>query len=226
MPGYILHLTSAQIVLNMIEERAHTKFDAKLKNDFFVGNLLPDTVRDKTASHFRNPRYSDQMIEYPDLDMFLNKYKYLLGDISCLGYYFHLYIDCKFFTEYLPSIVTLQNADGQVVTKRDEVAQVEIKRNGQQIPRQQFFSKDYYYGDYTRMNTYLVDKYHLPLQLNTKVENPGIEEVDYADVEKVLEELQWYLGVPVEAVKELRVFEIETLIHSLEKAALDFIECL
>ena len=33
-----------------------------LQNDFYIGNLLPDAVGDKTASHFRNPKYLDRMI--------------------------------------------------------------------------------------------------------------------------------------------------------------------
>lgn len=224
MPGYILHLTSAQIALNMMEELTGMKFNAKQKNDFFIGNLLPDTVRDKTASHFRNPLYRNQMIEYPDLDLFLAKYQPMLNDISCFGYYFHLYIDYKFFTEYLPSIATLLDEDGQVVTKRDEVAQVEIKRTGQRIPKEQFFSKEYYYGDYTRMNTYLVERYHLPLQFDTNVNNPGIEEVNYADVENVLDELQGYLNVPASAINELKVFEVESLVQFLEKVVRLFYE--
>lgn len=214
MPGYILHLTAAKMALNRIED-----ID---ENAFFIGNLLPDTVKEKTASHFRNPKYRDNMVEYPDLKMFLKKYKHLLKDSSCLGYYFHLYIDRKFFKEYLPSVITFLNEEGKPVTRRNEVVWVQINRTKQRIPKQEFFSEAYYYGDYTKMNTYLVERYDLPLQPDVNVENPGIEEVNYADAEKVLKELKGYLTVPVRAVEQLRVFEVESLIRFLEKAAEEF----
>lgn len=223
MPGYILHLTAAKMALDRIEKQSGKTLSEQYKNDFFVGSLLPDTVKNKNASHFRNPRYHDKMIEYPDLEMFLEKYKSLIGDVSCLGYYFHLYVDHKFFKEYLPEIVMFLDEQGQQVTKRDEVFQVKIKSTGERIFKKEFFSKEYYYGDYTRMNTYLVERFQLLLQLDVNVENPGIEEVDYADAEKVLEELQGYLGVPAEEVKEVRVFEVEKLLEFLEKITEDFI---
>lgn len=215
MPGYILHLTAAKMALNYIK----CPIDV---NAFFVGNLLPDTVRDKRESHFRNRRYQDQMIEYPDLKMFLRKYKYLLDDSSCLGYYFHLYIDYKFFTEYVPEIVTLLDEKEQAVTKKEQVVWVKINKTGKLIPRGEFYSDEYYYGDYTRMNTYLVERYQLSLELDTDIKNPGMEEVDYADVKNVLEELKGYLNVPASAVKEVKVFEVEALMRFLEKATKEF----
>lgn len=99
MPGYILHLTAAKMALDMIGK---SDWDYKMKNAFYVGNLLPDTVRGKTASHFRNPKHRGAMVEYPDLEMFLAKYRPLLKDSSCLGYYFHLYIDRKFLKNIFP----------------------------------------------------------------------------------------------------------------------------
>lgn len=223
MPGYILHLTAAKMALSQIEQLNNKPLEQSEINAFYVGSLLPDTVTDKRVSHFRNPKYYGNMIEYPDLEMFLEKYQPLLSDMSCLGYYFHLYIDRKFFKEYLPGIVTLQDNKGHPVIKRDEVAQVEIKRTGQCIPKKQFFSEEYYYGDYTRMNTYLAERYQLPLHLDTHVKNPGITEVEYGDIKNVLDELCGYLDVPGEAVKELHVFEMEHLVQFLEQASKEFV---
>lgn len=61
------------------------------------------------------------------------------------------------------------------------------------------------------MNCYLIDKYHIPLNLNTEVRNPGIEEVDYGKSRDILEELKGYLNVPKEAVSDLKVFDVEEL---------------
>ena len=66
------------------------------------------------------------------------------------------------------------------------------------------------------MNTWLAEKYHLPDTLETP-ENPGIAEVDYRDLEKVLEELRGYWGVPAEAADHLKVFDREDLLEFLEE---------
>lgn len=212
MPGYILHLTAAKILLD--------KYTLPInKNDFFIGNLLPDAVPEKSASHFRAKERHGKMVEYPELDLFLDKYKALLNDSSVLGYYYHLYIDRKFFTEYYPRVLKYLNKNMEEETERENVQWTYVYKTGETLPVQKFLSKEYYYGDFTRMNTWLVEKFQLPLELDINVENPGIEEVDYRRVENVLEELQGYLGVPAEAAYDLKVFDLEDLLEFLEKAA-------
>lgn len=97
MPGYILHLTAAKILLE--------KYDLPVnQNDFFVGNLLPDVGKDKSKSHFRSEERKGKMVEYPEVELFREKYHDLMNDSSVLGYDFHLYIDRKFLVEYYPKI--------------------------------------------------------------------------------------------------------------------------
>lgn len=226
MPGYILHFTAARMALDRLQEKEHRFQRPEVQNDFFVGNLLPDTVKDKIekdTSHFRNPKFHGNMVEYPDLDMFLNRYAHLLGNTSCFGYYFHLYIDRKFFKDYLPNVVTFYDENGREKEKRKEIVWAEIKKSGQKVPIQDFFSEKYYYGDYTKMNTYLVKRYHLPTALDIHVENPGIAEVDYADAAGILRELQGFLHVPEEEIKKLRVFDVEDLLEFLREKAEQFI---
>ena len=73
------------------------------------------------------------------------------------------------------------------------------------------------------MNTYLVEKYDLPVTLDLPIENPGIEEVDYNDLKNVLEELKSYLEVPLEEVRHLSVFDVEDVLFFLKKITLEFI---
>ena len=103
MPGYILHLTAAHMFLNTLPEGDPLRCRPDLQNDFYIGNLLPDAVGDKTASHFRNPKYLDHMIVWPRPEEFRRKYASHMNEPVYLGYYFHLYIDKVFFSEYLPS---------------------------------------------------------------------------------------------------------------------------
>lgn len=215
MPGFILHLTAAKMVLDKLDNSIN-------QNDFFVGNILPDTVPDKLISHFRSPARCGQRIEYPELDSFLNKYESLLGDSSVLGYYYHLFIDRKFFLEHLPKIVTFLGKNGQEESETVKVVAARLNNTGEVIPIEQFFSEEYYYGDFTKMNTYLLERYQLPMNLDVNVKNPGIEEVDYQDVKKALEQLESYLEVPMEAVDSLRVFDLKQLLAFLEEAAEEY----
>lgn len=218
MPGYILHLTAAKIV---------TETCAKLKEfeeAFWLGSLMPDTVKEKSGSHFRNPMYHGNMIEYPDLPLFLKKYAHLMEDISCQGYCFHLFTDYKYFNEYLPSIMELQNADGEPVQKRNDVVWVYHRRTGQKILRDDFFSDQYLYGDYTKLNRYLVERYQLPLRLSMRVDNPGIEEVRYQDVSKVFDQLEEFMDLSESQVVGLNVLELDNVITFLEHTAEEFIK--
>lgn len=218
MPGYILHLTAAKIV---------TETCAKLKGfeeAFWLGSLMPDTVKEKSGSHFRNPMYHGNMIEYPDLPLFLKKYAHLMEDISCQGYCFHLFTDYKYFNEYLPSIMELQNADGEPVQKRNDVVWVYHRRTGQKILRDDFFSDQYLYGDYTKLNRYLVERYQLPLRLSMRVDNPGIEEVRYQDVSKVFDQLEEFMDLSESQVVGLNVLELDNVITFLEHTAEEFIK--
>ena len=130
MPGYILHLTAAQMFLKTQkgQEFLKTKQD---KNDFLIGNLLPDTTKIKARSHFRDPKYHDRMIEYPETSWFIKKYKHLLSNSSVVGYLFHLYIDRRFFKDYMPRIVEFRNVQDEREERRDMVKDVLLKRTGQ-----------------------------------------------------------------------------------------------
>lgn len=218
MPGYILHLTAAKMFLNRLKRERILEINKQDENDFLIGNLLPDTTKIKEKSHFRDPRYHDHMVEYPETSWFVEKYNNILQNPSVMGYLFHLYIDRKFFKDYMPRIVEFRNEQDQVEVKRDKVKYVILKRNEEKISKEDFFSEKYYYGDYTNMNTYLVHRYQIPIDLNPEIDNPGVEEVSYEDVKKVLKELEGYLKVPEEAVKNVKVFDVEDLLLFLENS--------
>ena len=80
MPGYILHLTAGAMYLNGLSEEDLLQRSEKARNDFFVGNLMPDAVSDKSQSHFRDPKYGDRMMIWPHLDMFREKYGAIMDE--------------------------------------------------------------------------------------------------------------------------------------------------
>ena len=218
MPGYILHLTSARMFLDRLPAESPYRSDPQMRNDFYIGNLLPDAVSPKNASHFYDPEFCDRMIVWPRTEVFLEKYRERMRDPVCLGYYYHLYIDKKFLKEYLPGVAEYYDRNGRRAQRKHEVSEVRLKRNGERIPRDRYLSEEYYYGDYTKMNTYLCERYQLPENLRADRE-PAIEEVRGADLEAVFEMIREYRKVPAEAVRDVRVFDVEDLLDFLEGAA-------
>ena len=217
MPGFILHITTAKMLFD--------KYNMDVDQDAFgVGNLIPDSVSDKTFSHFRHPSRNKKLMVYPDMDLFLDKYQHLLSDSSCLGYYFHLYVDRIYAKDYIPQIVTFYDENGLEVSDRADITHALIKRTGELVPIKTFFSDEYYYGDFTKLNTYLINRFDLSTSLNKNVKNPGISEVDYADIAAIEKNLQEYLDVPEDAANELKVFEAEHLINFLEGLVDEFVE--
>lgn len=224
MPGYILHLTSACMALEMMPKSSILRQNERERNGFLVGNFAPDAVTDKKESHFRSPGRKGAMIEYPEVSDFRRKYRNLLGESSCLGYDFHLYIDRRFFRDYLPLVVQFQDAAGHNEIMMEKVRRVLLKRTGQIVPRDEFFSEAYYYGDFTKMNSYLIERFHLPMHLDTQIQNPGIQEVDYSNIDLVMDQLRQFCSVPTEAAGNLKVFDIEELLAFLREAAKDWVD--
>ena len=73
------------------------------------------------------------------------------------------------------------------------------------------------------MNMYLVNRYQIPLDLNAQIINPGINEIQYGNVQQVLDSLHGYLSVTVDAVNDLKVFPLDKLLTSLEQYTIEFL---
>lgn len=52
MPGFILHLTSAKMLLNQLPDHPHFPYMIASENDFMTGSLLPDATANKNRTHF------------------------------------------------------------------------------------------------------------------------------------------------------------------------------
>lgn len=216
MPGYILHLTAAHIFMDNLPASSPLR-RPDLQNDFYIGNLLPDAVGDKTASHFRNPKYLDRMIIWPRPEEFRRKYSSRMSDPIYFGYYFHLYIDRIFFSEYIPQAAEFLDKDGHGTECREQVRFVRLKKSGKKISLEQYLSEEYYYGDYTKMNTWLCEQYHLPAHFDLPCD-PEIKEIEYSRLPGILDSLKEYRKVPADAVQNVKVFDVQNLMLFLEKA--------
>ena len=204
--------------MDMLPESNPLRTQPDLQNDFYIGNLLPDSVRDKHVSHFRAPQYLDRMVIWPRPEEFCRKYHEHMEDVVYFGYYFHLYIDRSFFSKYLPRVVEFLDARGEPTEIRQDVRSVLLKKSEQRITLEQYLSENYYYGDYTKMNTWLCKRYNLPVHLHV-CRDPGIEEADFSHMDQILDELKSYRKVSAEAVHDVKVFDVGDLLDFLKQAS-------
>lgn len=65
------------------------------------------------------------------------------------------------------------------------------------------------------MNTWLCEQYHLPENLYL-THDPGIVEADYLKMDKIIEQLKEYRKMPAEAVRDVTVFDVKSLIDFLK----------
>ena len=75
----------------------------------------------------------------------------------------------------------------------------------------------YYYGDFTKMNNYLIERFGLRFDFHVPKGERVIDEVNYEDIDFVLASLDEFTNTSIEAVKDLRVFELEDLLDFLKR---------
>lgn len=141
MPGIMYHLAFAEEVLRHLKTPVDTV-------EFLSGNLIPDLVLDKKASHFRMPA-SVPGFEIPDMNE-VKKNLYDKSNSIKLGMYCHLYLDYHFIEDFLiPEFIW-------------DTYKMEVRnpRNGKSWPTELFFAKPakggILYNGYTQTNKLLL----------------------------------------------------------------------
>lgn len=189
MPGYVMHLTEAELIMDSIRKRMPVPFE--WKQQFLTGTLLPDTrLKDeKRYSHFWDPDHLELLALAPDLSMFLKKYGDRLMDPVILGYLAHLHLDACYVLNYWPTVIDFYGSEGEPEVQKQKITSVEIHHLHRQVPVRQFFSTEYYYGEYTKLNGYFIDKYHLSVPDWRQVRNFDMDEVRLEGMAFVCQEL-------------------------------------
>lgn len=238
MPGHIIHLAVASSVLKQVA------MDTDATNAFLLGTIAPDMFRgsDKKSSHFWTDAMLNQLDRVPDLDAFVKKYKKDFSNPFVLGYYGHIYMDTMFMHRYWAKHFSFYDKDMNVNNQYDEVAYIKVTddEDGQisehLYPREEFLSDDYYYGDYDRINPYIIKKYDVIL--------PNIERLEVMDAvpEAMLDDRKDCLTKMIEAAKGfqkqskdatfddtkkiLKVFKLEEIEHLIADSVNEIIKCI
>ena len=223
MPGYVIHLAEAELILEMI--RSRHPIDDDFEQAFLTGTLLPDTrlKGEKRFSHFWDPDQLERLALGPDLARFTDKYGKRLNEPVMLGYLAHLHLDARYVREYWPTVISFYGCQGEPEYRKAHIAEVEVKRLHRRVPVSQFFSLDYYYGDYTKLNGYFVQKYHLRVPEWTHVVMQPPDEVNLQDMQMICREIA-HLKQACHAGDETRiqVFDLASLEAFMEASAQDF----
>lgn len=221
MPGYVMHLAEARLILNKLKENRSSSWEQA----FLLGNLLPDTrlKEGKAVSHFWNPKQLEDISRAPDLSMFLCKYGGRLNEPVILGYYAHLYLDACYVNKYWPRKLCFKNKLGMPEKKTAEIRSVEILDSHMEIPFKDFFTKEYYYGDYSRSNGWFISRYKIVPPEYMEPEGKKMDEVDFTDIKKVLDEFHLFCSDTKENRRvELKVFDLKSLDTLLHHTAAEF----
>lgn len=207
MASYVIHNIAGEELLKTLK---NLNYNISLKdyNKFLMGNLIPDSSkldkpsteediqREKHTTHFRDKSDFNKTIQIPNIDKFLSKYNNLLSkDISVLGYLFHLYTDKVFFGDLFNKSFIFLDSNKKETNILSNTNTVILKKDNLEYDYNKIFSFNSnisIYSDYTKMNSLLLSKYHSIFSYNTLLKyinnfnNPGIEEVDYSNIENVL----------------------------------------
>jgi len=159
------------------------------RKEFILGNLAPDLSKlinqSRYVSHFlKKITINDSEREVPDLDKFIKKYKDRLNEPFIQGYLCHLISDDIWFRDYIPNHVVSITEDKQQILLRDI---------DDYIPYDEF--KKMMYSDYSKTNQYLFELFKLNLRRfdNMNIENPKMEEFEYDEIHRLIEQISFYL---------------------------------
>lgn len=225
MPSYVIHLTCAKKIMEM-DPRG---WNEQEQNLFCLGNIVADMCIDKRMTHFWDDVVYQKLVRRPNLNLFLDLYGKELEHPYVYGYYTHLVLDAAFLDGYWKNHFRFFGKDRREEDRFDKVCYVEVAEQKKIYPRNEFFSKELYYGDYDQMNGYFVQTYHpvfphMNLTDAAKKDVHIIQEIDWAYAIPAIEKARQMLTESNKTNEEeteqtLRVFQLKELEILVEQIA-------
>ena len=176
-----------------------------LKKDnrkLLIGTIAPDISKLIGESKYYSHFLDDVDNNIPNLDKFLNKYKYYLDDDFVLGYYIHLYTDYLWFKYFIKKVV-----EGNYIKELD----------GTLVKYTEKSFLYYVYNDYSNLNNQLINKYNFPLKIFYE-EIPDIKDIiDEIPMNK-LNLIVDKVGVLIEDAKNGKkyLFDIDDIVNFID----------
>jgi len=189
---------------------------------------------EKVVTHFRSEDDKNLSIQVPDLEKYTDKYEKRLGtNLSFLGYLFHLFTDKSFFGELSPNAFVALDENGNPTIYNSETCSMLVKKNGKIFTISEFWDKKSpisLYQDYTTMNKILLEHYGSTFDIDrfeeaaTSFQNPGIDEVDFGNINAVLNKTKGFIQESYAAEDStLNIFDEQQVIDFIDENANKFI---
>lgn len=218
-----MHLSEATMILSKMRQKR--EISKQWEELFLLGALLPDACvkREKHLTHFWRAETLENRILLPELSVFTEKYQIQVEEALMMGYWAHLHLDYCYFTEYWSDILEFRTEDGAYAVTKKEATRVWLKKQKEYISTNEFFSTAYCYGDYTKLNRWFCEKYHLEVPKYQKAVGRIPDEVQYERLKELLESLQHFMEEGRAQPKEpTKVFDVIDLDQFFQKVAEEF----
>ena len=241
MASFVVHHTAGMHFLDELEKE-NIKISEENRNDFLLSNLIVDSIdknssldkqTQKIATHFRGDDDRDKVIQYPDLNLFLNKYASYLeaGDFKTLGYLFHLYTDYKFFNNLFRDSFTFLDKDYKPTIYANEVKFVKLHKNNNVINNKDLWTRNTdtsIYDDYTTINKIVLEHFGYGFDYET-LKSAGcsftdipIIEVNPQNIFAVLDKTKGFILEGRATNNDLKVFKIEDILDFIPNVVTEF----
>ena len=226
MPGYIIHLAEAELILKKLRDK-NINPSKEWKQQFQYGALLPDAASGsgKKESHFWREADMDQIVITPDLETFMKRYPCHLQENSFMfssaslpdpllcGYLAHLHLDQCFFGRYFDRRVEFIDENGTPQKQFQKIRAARIRKSQEILSLEQFFSNEYLYGDYTKLNHYFVEKYKLEIPVYPADESDNMtDSISNNNANDMSEGIE---KIPEHKIKEVRFENLQAVLESL-----------
>ena len=244
MPSYIGHTACGYELLK------HLNLSKKEEEKFIIGNLVPDIKqvdidytldefvnkrniqKKKRVTHFRKD--TNKILEYPHCRIFLEKYESEVQKyVETMAYFFHLYTDFCYFKYFLPEMISFYDSDYHEVDEKDNFYYVKIHKSDAFLKASTFFSKikkESLYKEYTRSNSYLIQKYKIKLDTDALREfikknsfDCHVDEIDLSKIDDVFRRIDKVYNNKIQE-KGLIIFDEEKIDLFIQKVVKTFLE--
>ena len=177
----------------------------------------------------------DQIVIAPDLEAFMKQYScHLQKDPSMFssaslpdpllcGYLAHLHLDQCFFGRYFDRCVEFIDENGTPQKQFQKIHAARIRKSQEVVSLEQFFSNEYLYGDYTKLNHYFIEQYKLEIPVypadvwddRTDGDRTDSDRIDSVSNSHMNDRLDGMGKIPECKVKEVRFEDLQAVLESL-----------
>ena len=194
----------ASAVIHLCIAKEVNKYLKMNEYDLLLGSIAPDISKQigetKEISHFLDHSNEDDI---PNIDRFLAKYRNDLHNPFTMGYFIHLLTDKYWFRDYIYQFIerfTRENVKKKITYTA---------------------MRDLIYNDYTNINTDLIDRYMLPLDIfyeEFREPTTAIREIPVDKLDILIDKM----GLIIEEAKKEKNFifdmnDVETFINNSVK---------